>query len=91
LGHEKPVLETAGVQMSGMQRNRIPGGKAARRTGPQNLSGTMREMRRQRVDYRTELSNGLPTNALVEVDNLTPIQPGIDVADRSAFRAFEMR
>jgi hypothetical protein len=32
--------------MPGVQRNRIPGGKAARATGPQNLSGTMREVQR---------------------------------------------
>jgi hypothetical protein len=32
--------------MPGLQRNRIPGDKAARAAGPQNLSGTMREVRR---------------------------------------------
>jgi hypothetical protein len=30
-------------------------------------------------------------NALIEIDNLTPIQPRVDVADRPAFRAFEVR
>jgi hypothetical protein len=30
--------------MSGVQRNRIPRGKAAHATGPENLSGTVREV-----------------------------------------------
>jgi len=38
-----------------MQGNRLSAGKAARATGPQNLFGAMREVRRQRVDNGAEL------------------------------------
>jgi hypothetical protein len=40
------------VQMPGLQRNRIPGGKAARAAGPQNLSGTIRSEDHDRANRR---------------------------------------
>jgi hypothetical protein len=42
--------------MPGLQRNRIPGSKAASEARPQNLSGAVREVRRQRMDIGAELS-----------------------------------
>jgi hypothetical protein len=42
--------------MPGMQRDRISVGKAARDAGSENLSGTMRAVRRQRSDNGVELN-----------------------------------
>jgi hypothetical protein len=53
--HAKVFSEAGRDQMPGVQRNRISGRQAARAAGPQNLSGTLREVRRQRLGGARQL------------------------------------
>jgi hypothetical protein len=53
------ACETAGVQLPYLQGVGFSNRETARRTGAQNLSGTLRGVRRQRADQRKVVCNSI--------------------------------